>query len=233
MDQGNEQSTTAQDSALLNLDIAPDGDIILLVGEEPNQRTLRVHSFALKIASKVFAAMFGPHFTEGQSLSSADPRIVPLPEDDSDAMATICCVIHYRRDLITDVPDIDKICNIALSADKYEFTVALQPFFQIWMRNIGEVKQIKALLKATVAAYIFDDAAIFADVTKFLIMHCSEKYTHHWDGIVNDFLPPKVLGNRATLIQPLVAVLLTKPQSCLLINGTICKRRLNVSFGVG
>jgi len=48
------------------INIAPDGDVILVVGPSRSQISkLRVHSLFLTTASKVFSAMFGPHFKEG------------------------------------------------------------------------------------------------------------------------------------------------------------------------
>jgi hypothetical protein len=48
------------------LKIATNSDIILVVGVE--KRKLLVNSSVLKNSSKVFNAMFGPHFSEGQDL---------------------------------------------------------------------------------------------------------------------------------------------------------------------
>lgn len=44
-------------------EIASNIDIILVVG--PEKRMLQVNSCVLKNASKVFYAMFGPHFNKG------------------------------------------------------------------------------------------------------------------------------------------------------------------------
>jgi hypothetical protein len=41
-------------------EVAKDGDVILVVG--PEGRRMRVSSCVLRIASKVFAAMFGPNW---------------------------------------------------------------------------------------------------------------------------------------------------------------------------
>ncbi|KAL9091272.1 MAG: hypothetical protein Q9165_004906 [Trypethelium subeluteriae] len=93
----------AQNSEHGLLEIAPDGDVILLVGQGAAQKNLRVHSVALKMASKVFAAMFGPRFAEGQSLSSANPKMVPLPEDDLEALTILCHIIHLRNDVLNNM----------------------------------------------------------------------------------------------------------------------------------
>lgn len=60
---------TSHDSLSVEmLDIAVDGDMILVVGPSPLPvAKLRVHSVILKTASKVIIAMFGPRFREGQA----------------------------------------------------------------------------------------------------------------------------------------------------------------------
>ena len=197
MDQGNEPSI---------LDIAPNGDVILVVDQDAAQKKLRVHSFALSMASKVFAAMFGSQFAEGQRLNSTYPKDVPLPEDDADAMVTICSVLHYRYELIKDHLNIDTIYDIAVCADKYEFTGALKPSFQIWMSKTGDVRRTEPLLKAMTAAYIFDDADIFHDISRSLVEHSSDDYAESWDWSASGFLPAKALGNMMTLTPILATV---------------------------
>ncbi|KAM0499108.1 hypothetical protein ACHAP8_005816 [Fusarium lateritium] len=48
------------------IDIAPDGDLILVVG--PKKTKLRVRSTLLAAASKPFSAMLGPNWKEGNDL---------------------------------------------------------------------------------------------------------------------------------------------------------------------
>lgn len=48
--------------------IVPDGDLILVIGEE--KRQIRVDSSTPKFACPVFAAMLGPNFSEGQQLAA-------------------------------------------------------------------------------------------------------------------------------------------------------------------
>ena len=77
------------------LDISPDGDVVLVVG--PRNVRLRIQSQVLWCASKVFGAIFGPTWSEGQGLSKESPREVRLVEDDADALRIIYYVIHYRN----------------------------------------------------------------------------------------------------------------------------------------
>ncbi|CAI0652219.1 unnamed protein product [Colletotrichum noveboracense] len=76
-------ASTASDDASKIIDVAADGDIIMIVG--PDKRKFRVHSVMLKSASKVFKAMLSPNFAEGRRLRNnghhGDITKIELPED--------------------------------------------------------------------------------------------------------------------------------------------------------
>ncbi|EME88598.1 uncharacterized protein MYCFIDRAFT_170185 [Pseudocercospora fijiensis CIRAD86] len=83
---------TSADSATKEEEIF---DIILIVGAE-NEK-LRASSAVLSANSPVFAAMFGPNFSEGQQLrdpSRKDPVQIKLPEDDAHGMRLLNGVLH-------------------------------------------------------------------------------------------------------------------------------------------
>lgn len=101
-------------------DIAADGDVIMVVG--PTKAILRVHSLMLKMASRVFTAMLGPHFSEGQDLAADRPKEISLPEDNVQAMGVICKLLHSRPDLTCKVALLkpEEVFQIAVLADKYD-----------------------------------------------------------------------------------------------------------------
>lgn len=79
------------------IDIAPGGDLLLMVGTKSSEvAMLRVHSVILKTVSKVFNAMFGPRFREGQAVGGDHPKEIALPEDDAIGMTILCQVMHHR-----------------------------------------------------------------------------------------------------------------------------------------
>lgn len=79
--------------------IAADGDVILVVG--PEQVKLRVYSLFLKAASKPFSAMLGPDWKEGHNMLDRDrPVELLLPEDNASALELICAIVHYRNDTV-------------------------------------------------------------------------------------------------------------------------------------
>lgn len=112
--------------------IAPSGDVILVVGAESLR--LRVYSQCLRSASKIFDAMLGPNWSEGQRRSEATPTEVALPGDDAHAMRTICCFIHHRNDLEPDLLTAEEILQIAIEVDKYDLRVALKYASSEWLK---------------------------------------------------------------------------------------------------
>ena len=61
--------------------IASSPDFVFVVGT-PTKAKLMVSSAILANSSKVFAALLGPKFLEGQNIGSATVKEVKLPDDD-------------------------------------------------------------------------------------------------------------------------------------------------------
>ena len=165
--------------------IAPTGDVLLVVGEEETR--LRVHSVCMMSASKVFDAMLGPHFSEGQPSKEAFPKGIPMPDDDARAMTTLCNVIHHRNDILPDIFEPAALADLALVADKYDCVLALKYAMNLWL-DFKEPVTFLSLGKLLIAAYVFDNPNAFRRVTQRLITGFTNSY--HWlfkgdgDGIV-------------------------------------------------
>ena len=171
------------------LELAPEGDVILVVSKDAGQRKLRVHSSILKSASPVFAAMFGPHFAEGQFLDSSNPKTVDLPDDEPEAMTLICSVIHHRNELCVVHPcpeNYRKIYDTAIAADKYDCTKALRFASMDWMRRVRDTTKPENLIFLLESAYFFDDHESFALITENLILYWGKSYVDLWTEIVNN-----------------------------------------------
>ncbi|CZR63200.1 uncharacterized protein PAC_13097 [Phialocephala subalpina] len=135
-------------------DIAPGGDVIFLIS--PEKKRLRVYSLIIKHTSKVFAILFGPQFNEGQNLLNANAQTVEilLPEDDPEAMAVICNVIHGQNDAIIEPLNPTQILKISIAADKRDSITSLP-----WA--------IKELI---------EDGKCFENLTWALMMHHKGSY---------------------------------------------------------
>jgi hypothetical protein len=165
------------------LDISPDGDVVLVVG--PRNVRLRIQSQCLRCASKVFGAMFGPTWSEGQGLSKEFPREVRLLEDDADALRTICCVIHHRNNDVPQSLTPIEVLQIAIEADKYDLNVALKYVRVQWLKPRGKPER-EDMGYLLAAAFLFDDMDMFVAHALALILHYTGSYL--------EFLNDKVTG---------------------------------------
>lgn len=149
------------------LSIVGDGDVILVVG--PEKVKIRVHSLFLKAASKPFSAMFGPDWKEGQSMLGQDgPLELPLPEDNGTALGHICAIIHHKNKSVPQTLAAGDTLSIAVAADKYDCVQALKFASGNWLLPRGNEAGDLMLLAA--AAYLFQDAGAFKEITKALIL---------------------------------------------------------------
>jgi hypothetical protein len=125
-------STTPEElTSFVDVDIAKDGNVVLVVGLE--ERRLRLSASLLANVSKVFRAMFGPNFSEGQDLGniSSGPKEVHMPEGNADAIEIICSMMHFRSVPREVGPDL--MLHIAITADKFDCGIVLQHASILWL----------------------------------------------------------------------------------------------------
>ncbi len=168
-------------------DISPDGDIVLVVG--PRSVRLRIQSQCLRCASKVFGAMFGSTWSEGQGLSKESSWEVRIVEDDADALRIICCVIHHRNNDVPQSLTPTEVLQIAIEADKYDLNVPLRYVSVQWLKPRGKTeREDKGYLLA--AAFLFDDMDMFVAHALELILHYTGSYLEFLDDKVTSQMLP-------------------------------------------
>ncbi|KAH6972716.1 hypothetical protein BKA56DRAFT_526386 [Ilyonectria sp. MPI-CAGE-AT-0026] len=153
--------------------ISSDGDIVLVVGQQETR--LRVHSQCLRSASKVFSAMFGPHWNEGQEMSSQCPREVFLVEDNPDAMYVICSILHHCNTNVPEALVAEEVLQIAIAADKYDLSVALKFARAQWLKPRGD-EDVVNMAYLMAAAFLFDDTDAVAARSLDLVTRYEETY---------------------------------------------------------
>jgi hypothetical protein len=155
------------------VNIATDGDVILVVG--PEKAKLRVQSLFLKAASKPFSAMFGPDWKEGHDILDLDaPAELSLPEDNASALKLICAIIHHRNKKVPQSLAAGDVLGVAVTADKYDCVHALKFASGSWLRP-GK-NQAGDLMLLTAAAYLFQNAQAFNEITRALILNHDGPY---------------------------------------------------------
>ncbi|KAH7111808.1 hypothetical protein B0J11DRAFT_447464 [Dendryphion nanum] len=172
---------------------ASNGDVVLVVGT--GEKRVRVCSGVLKIASKYFTALLGPHFNEGHDIGGNEPKEVMMPYDNAKALEIICNVIHLRNDVVPKSLDSADILDIAITADKFDCIVALKHVSTIWL-NPKEKETVMGLGNLMAAAYILNDPQAFSDITRAMIFHHKDSYLLLTDSdvVLVDILPWKVFG---------------------------------------
>ncbi|KXT02427.1 hypothetical protein AC578_7863 [Pseudocercospora eumusae] len=181
--------------------IVPDGDTILIIGAAKHK--FRVSSKRLSKASSVFAALFGPHFREGQKPRTAsDPVEIDLPDDDWRSMRRIFNMLH-------GTPSTEQgstwwsgeLLDFAISVDKYDMVDSLRfgvsAIFSQWFRDRSTCPSIRVLGQIIAAAYLLEDADSFRLGTRQMVRLSIDRVTDLFGEKCCDILPPFVLGSGA------------------------------------
>lgn len=155
------------------VDIAPAGDIILVVG--PEQLKLRVQSLFLKTASKLRCAILGSNWKEGDDTPvAAFPVEILLPEEDATALRCICAILHHQRTLVPQLTTVHDVLRVALTAKKFGVVEALTYANEFWLCPLN--KEASDLIVLVAAASLFQNAKAFRNITKALVLNYGGSY---------------------------------------------------------
>ncbi|KAH7302891.1 hypothetical protein B0I35DRAFT_197159 [Stachybotrys elegans] len=156
-----------------SLDLAPDGDLVFVVGSE--QRRLRVHSQQVRNASPAFNTMFQPKFKEGQALLQEGSAEVELPEDNADALEIILQVIHGYSDQVPTTLEPSRLLEVARACEKYDMARPLAFAIKVWL-DCKVIRSSKELWAITMAACLFRHQQVFAEATSALAFNFGGSY---------------------------------------------------------
>ncbi|OMP82683.1 hypothetical protein BK809_0006993 [Diplodia seriata] len=172
--------------------IAPTGDIVLLLCDDTK---LRVHSVVLKLASPVFRAMFGPHFSEGQNLSETNPKKVPLPDDPAEPMTLICEILHHQYPLISVRSEL--LVPLVSLVHKYDLVDAMglkvAAFLEHELPAAREIEFRPSWEQGLLAmAYLLKDERTFNLISREVLIFYGGSFSDFNDPF--DMLPSEILG---------------------------------------
>ncbi|KAK5717005.1 hypothetical protein LTR17_016147 [Elasticomyces elasticus] len=170
--------------------IVRDGDVVLRIGTPPTMKLL-VSSTTLIEASKVFAALLGPNFNEGQKPRTPEkPVEVALPEDDADSIADMCRLLHGKP-----APKLERlvlakrILQFAVAVDKYACVGPLRLSVQGLLlgyleshahpsfRDIGSIAASAYLLRHP-RAFLITTKRLIMEGTAWFSLLAAEDYGH-------------------------------------------------------
>ncbi len=136
---------------------------------------LCIYSLFLKAASRPFSAMFRPDWKEGYNLFGRDRLVeLPLPEDNTAALKLICAAIHYRNNIVPQTLTAGDVLGITVTADKYDCIDALKFASGNWLQP--RKNEAGDLMLLTTAAYLFQNAPAFKEITKAVILNHGGPY---------------------------------------------------------
>ena len=162
-----------------NLELAPTGDLLFLVGKCKEQARVRVNSDIMKNASRVFRTMLGPNFNEGQRLLATNkdgqPTEVKLPEDIPKAFISICRVLHWCEEAPSTSAE---LLDIAFLAEKYDLTRPLSHASDDWIQILRSSTDPKVLWQLLVAACLMGTPQSFEQVSQQLTLNYDGPF---WD----------------------------------------------------
>lgn len=166
--------------------IAYDGDVIFALR---NETKLVVSSVTLSQASPVFHKWLGTNFEEGQDARSAyDPKEIPLPDDDAEAVRLLCELTHFRAGMGSTsnakpiLEATKEILRLAVVVDKYDCIEALHLASSALLNAFRyELNQQKVTLESVAdlaaAAYLFRQDDHFAFFTRRMILDYTEPFS--------------------------------------------------------
>lgn len=131
---------------IVDVCIAPHGDLILKLSTSEEVVRFRVASQVLCLSSPVFSAMLGPSsgFREAGELrthprGAREPYVVSIEDDSSVEFRVILNAIHLRNSLVPLVTaNGEALWCMAVICDKYDFTEAVSVWIGIWAKEWGE-----------------------------------------------------------------------------------------------
>lgn len=181
------------------------GDLVILVGQGKDATLIRTHGVAIKLASTVFAAMFGGRFVESSTEYTEDHPL-KLVDDDPKAMVDMLSLLHHQYTKTESVP-MSRIPALLVVADKYDCVGALRPWFEMAIakyripvfEDLPQELQTAGLspLDAACLAFLLGDSKSFWETTKRIVIHSAtgaKKFLDNTNKGINDLMPRAFLG---------------------------------------
>jgi hypothetical protein len=137
---------------------APTADIILEVRSPDGKTHLLVTSSCLALASQIFNKMLSSQFKEGVGNHSPPEHhfLIPLPEDNADALVLFCNVIHHRMHDVPRNPSLTCLKSLAVLCDKYDCAGVFAAWGELWLGTHIESATAENLNDLLFVAYVLD-----------------------------------------------------------------------------
>ncbi|KPI36489.1 uncharacterized protein AB675_2961 [Cyphellophora attinorum] len=203
MDAAQDPKPEMQSSTVLDIVQDPKGDMVIKVGGGADAQKIRVHKFALRIASPVFRVMLGPSFSEStRALNEDDPLV--LEEDHAEAFTTMCRILHHQpvhtaiaqaliveMAVISDKYDCAAIVMQHVTTRKYVSTIGWSGFDAVTPSPSG-------LGNLLCVAYLAEDHYLLWKTSQYVLTHTSAAVLQH-DVRLDNIVPAELLDSISAL----------------------------------
>jgi hypothetical protein len=184
-----------EDENVISID--PDGDRCLIVGTEENQKSFRVSSKAMCLASPVWRAMLtGPY-------KEATAKEIPFPAAEPGALIIALRIAHLQfRDLPSSL-DFQELVNLAALCDEYDMVPIVRPFSTKWIHTLEPLAEKIGFEEWLFVAWTFGCPEIFDRIACRLVLFASTnaygQCLNEEEKVLEDFMPPGIIGKVRTL----------------------------------
>jgi hypothetical protein len=196
------------DEVSSTIEIDAKGDLVLKVGTK-SPKLLRVCSKNMAMVSKVFDALLGPRFREGQTQHDSDDPL-SLPDDDPNAMAVLCKLAHFKITKESEVKALD-LAELVFLCDKYDcigtFGVFLRSVLARWLKEKSVANHSRTprnnhqqihLMTAFAIAFLINDTESFWTMSNEIIKSLNRSELEFSEESVFALLPSELQGKLCT-----------------------------------
>ncbi|ORY07150.1 hypothetical protein BCR34DRAFT_28570 [Clohesyomyces aquaticus] len=203
-------SPTQSSETRFTITIVECGDVLLQSRKLQEQDTaveLLVASQILSITSPVFKAMFQRGLAEGQGLSAATLKEVPLPVGDATLVTILCNVFHMASHALPTKMDPKSLADFAVLCDKYDCKDAVELTARVWCIGIipDLTVSVEGLATVLFTTWVLDLPKEFHQVNRTLLRDRTGTIPAKVAAHSSDSFPWKlsIVRNRITDLTPM------------------------------
>ena len=190
----------------------PDGDLKLKVGPESQHEIFVVSSKAMCLVCQPWRAMFGSdsQFIEGTRSSDT---VIPLPDDDVNALKILLNAAHLRFPLIPKTLDFATLLQVAIVCDKYDAAGVVQPWLDAWLKHAVKHRQTPLHEGWLMISYAFGLQSTFLEAASVIVCDLEIRSNGLFNSarlryrnrqfLDEDRMPPDILGKARFLMLPI------------------------------
>ncbi|KAH7350753.1 hypothetical protein BKA65DRAFT_593644 [Rhexocercosporidium sp. MPI-PUGE-AT-0058] len=119
---------------------------------------MRASSRHLMLASPTFLSMLSPGYKEGGILQAQGSVVIPLPDDDPDALIILLNIIHGKTRLVPREVDLQTLAELATLVDYYHMQETVELWSDLWIEKVDLEVGLHSQLHADGYEYEFSQA---------------------------------------------------------------------------